>query len=390
MKKIFSRNPKTVSISLVCLAMLFLNGCVGNNTFVNSTQTIEIKDSPERVSSQFDSLFRFSNYIIPQFTENSILGTINKVLIRDTTLYILHDKSKITSFGQDGAFIHTYSHVGQGPGEYPSISDFDISNDELFILSGKTIFRYDMADTFNGTINLENTAKGLCVLESGIALNNGFGVGNNNTKDLYSYSFYKFDGTEFNEVGFNRNLLGHEYSFNGGVNKFVNNGKDILIYFPYNETIYSIDQDGKLSPWVNINIGNNVTDDMPKSEVDDIIKSEIPSSIYSVYRFGDNLLFSYTIGQSSRLVLCSTGGQVSMNGIVGMDTNGFPVSISGLCSKSPCNKILSILPSALIKTLTSREENLDKYPILSEINNQVSLESNPVFIFYEPTFHPNK
>lgn len=378
---------RIITIIIGCLVIAILNGCVGNNASVNRVHTVVIEDSPKKISCQFDSLFSYDNYIIPELTEKSILGTINKVILADTILFILHDKSKISSFRHDGSFIQTYSHIGRGPGEYPSISDFDVTDNELFILSGKTIYKYDMTDTFIGTRILENSAKGLCLLKSGIAFNNGFGVGNKDTKDLYSYSFYKFDGSEFNDIEFNRNLLGREYSFDGGINKFVSNGEDVLTYFPYNETLYIVDQDGNLSPWININIGNNITSNMPKSEVDEIIKSNKPSSIYAVYKFGDSILFSYNIDQSSRLVLCADNGHVVMNGSVGRDMNGFPISIFGLHSKSPCHKILSILPAALIKGLTSREENIGRFPILREIDNHVSLESNPILIFYEPTFY---
>lgn len=378
--------PRVLHMTLGCLVAFAMSGCKDSKTSVNSVNTVIIQDSSEVVSSQFDSLFRFSNYVIPQLTDNSILGTINKVLLSDTTIYILDDKSKITRFGFDGSFIQMYSHIGQGPGEYPSITDFDVVNGDLYILSGNKIYKYDLSNKFLGTTDIRNSATGLSVLESGFALNNGFGVANNKTKDFYSYSFHKFDGSEFNEIKFNRNLLGHEYTFMGGLNRFVDNGNDRLVYFPYNDTVYSIDENGKLSPWIIINIGNDITENMPKPEVEDMLKSNIPSSIFSVYKLGDNILFSYIKDDIRRMVLCSEDGRIAMNGCVGLDKNGFPISIFGLFSKSPSNKILNILPSSLIKVLISQKDDLEEYPILQEINSNLPDESNPILMFYEPTF----
>ena len=78
---------------------------------------------------------------------------------------------------KSGAYIRDYSHLGHGHGEYISLSDFDIHDDFLYLLSDNKILIYDKQNNYSGTIDLPNAAQGLCVMDSGIALNNEFGYG---------------------------------------------------------------------------------------------------------------------------------------------------------------------------------------------------------------------
>lgn len=348
--------------------------------------TITIPDKNDKITAeQFDSIFEYNRYIIPEISDSSMLGKINKVYLIGDTLFVMHGSQFITSYDSNGKYIRNYSHIGQGPGEYPVLNDMDIKEGFIYILSGNKIYKYTTDDRFMGTINLENASKGLSVIPSGIALNNGFAYANESTKDNYSYSF-KGKEQNFNQIPFNPIMTGLSYSFNGQTGKFFESKDGVFTFFPYNDTIYQLDMDkGKLKPLLDIKIGTskrNITHYATQEEIASIQNSTAPDIINAPYMWDDKLLFGY-VSDRPKIALISLEGKVIANGFLGLDSKKLPITFIDLHDNPDNKEVLSIIPSDFVQAIASNADNFRDSPLLRELSEKISEESNPVFVFYK-------
>lgn len=374
-------------LSGLLLFVLTLSSCSKQveETCTDIPATI-LTENDERIPQKIiDSIFTFDRFIIPELTEQSVLGVINKVIYKDSVLFILHGNKVITSFDRNGGFLRNYSHVGQGPGEYVSIDDFDIKEDSLFILTQNNVYNYSMDDVFIKTISLPNAAKSLRILNSGIALNNGFGVGNKKTKDNFSYTYLN-NGATKNHIEFNKQLLGNTFTHQGLCSKFMsdNSNDNVLTFFPYNDTIYNVDvNSGHIIPLIAIKIGDrNINKDTSTDEIAAIRASGAANSIYAPYYWDNKLMFQY-IQNMPKLAVVKTDGEIILNGTIGKDSNGLPISFIDLQSDTSSKQALSVLSSTTLDAITSHITDLTEFPVLKMLSDKVSDESNPILIFYD-------
>lgn len=82
--------------------------------------------------------------------DQSLISSINKILYRDGVYYIF-DKTQamIFLFNANGSFITKIHNIGNGPGEYADISDFDLDADlNVYVSSilGRKIIKYRHPD----------------------------------------------------------------------------------------------------------------------------------------------------------------------------------------------------------------------------------------------------
>lgn len=374
-------------LSGVLLFVLTLSSCSKHveETCTDIPATI-LTENDERIPQKIiDSIFTFDRFIIPELTEQSVLGIINKVIYKDSVLFILHRNKEITSFDRNERFLSNYSHIGQGPGEYVSIDDFDIKEDTLFILTQNNVYNYSMDDVFIKTISLPNTTKSLRILNSGIALNNGFGVGNKKTKDNFSYTYINNGATQ-NHIEFNKQLLGNTFTHQGLCSKFVsdNSNDNVLTFFPYNDTIYNVDvNNGHIIPMIAIKIGDrNINKDTSMDAITAIRASGAVNSIYAPYYWDNKLMFQY-IQNRPKLAVVKTDGEIILNDTIGKDSNGLPISFIDLQSDTSSKQALSVLSSTTLDAITSHITDLTEFPALKMLSDKVSDESNPILIFYD-------
>ena len=90
--------------------------------------------------------------IILETTENSLLTGIEKLIRTNERLYIFDRRNvtggSVTEFDMYGRFVKRYGRIGRGPGEYTSLSDFTIDeqNGIMYLLDFQTgrIVSYDL------------------------------------------------------------------------------------------------------------------------------------------------------------------------------------------------------------------------------------------------------
>ena len=131
---------------IVCLYILLgLFSCNFHQTSDTRTITINPSDQDQEIPlSRFISSCQF----IPLETqEDCMLGEIDKIEQKNGELYVLdRSNNMICEFSMDGKHHRTLFQVGNGPGEYFQLMDFDIEGDTLYVLdfASQRVLMYDL------------------------------------------------------------------------------------------------------------------------------------------------------------------------------------------------------------------------------------------------------
>lgn len=196
--------------------------------------------------------------MIPLETDsNSIISAIHKVKIYNECYYVEDDNSNtIFIFNKDGSFSNKISNWGRGHGEYSDIMDYDIFEDNIYILARgmSKILRYDINCKYIDCIEVDDDYTEILALRNNnillFANNSGatkvnFKIFNWDTKAITN-EWDKFD--EFCGLILGKNALNRCDSC-------------ILITKPYDHNIYIYDGQEYKSL---LNVAFNGCDNIPK------------------------------------------------------------------------------------------------------------------------------
>lgn len=371
------------------LFVLFL--FIGCNTSVgpkSDLTTILVDKTRNDESGEFNSFFKFSHYVPLKVNDSALISKIRKIKIYEDIIYILDEKyNKIIAFDSLGNYIRQYNHLGQGPGEYSGLRDFDIQNDTLYLLSkfSPTVLKYGLSDDKFYGEDIVQKSIGIKVLpDRSYALNLGLGrADNEKSKSYNSYAVYHSDSLVYKNIPFNKHLLGHIYSFGEGHNTFYNYSDSIFTYFPFNDTVYVVNPEkGTLKPYLSVSLNKKkIEPDMSKEEVEQLMK-ELTPSIFSLYKWDDYMCCSfYDDDDLRRYLIFSTSGTILFCGNFNIDENKLPVRMVTYDSEQPHSQMLSILyPQEL---LYSYKKYGDSSNLLKDICSNINEEDNPVLVFYD-------
>lgn len=90
------------------------------------------------------------DYVCLEATDGALMGDIYMLQVTDDDIWIRHYKdNRILRFARSGHFLNMVGNIGQGPGEYTSMSEFfiDESRKEIYIVS-TNILVYDFEGNF--------------------------------------------------------------------------------------------------------------------------------------------------------------------------------------------------------------------------------------------------
>lgn len=219
-------------IIVIGIALLILSCNSQNNEADKSNPTvIDITNVSDSVENHFYDI----NYLSLEFKENYPIGSINKVIVNDTIIYIMDKQTKsIFIYNKSGKFISVIAKHGKGPGEFLSISDINIYNNKLYVLvnMGK-LSQFDLKGIWISETKLKFYASEFQINEKGILFLNNF-----NSKDNYCLRLCSDDGN------IRKKFLPYEKEFNIirlkplNQSASLNNGFSVIL--PYGDAIYKI------------------------------------------------------------------------------------------------------------------------------------------------------
>jgi hypothetical protein len=139
-----------------CIQILFILGLVITSSCIEKTkptqnekQSITIKEVNSRI--KLSKLFSSINYIPLQTTNESLIGTIEKIYIKNNIIYMIDgflQNTNIKTFTTEGQFIKEIGDIGKGPKEIMGPRDLYIYNDTLFIWDKKGIHSFSLSGEY--------------------------------------------------------------------------------------------------------------------------------------------------------------------------------------------------------------------------------------------------
>lgn len=119
------------NIYLFILIILTFWSCDNVKTSSISNTNVQIFDLENGADGLSDSLkIEELKYIPLETRSECLMSSIRKILVKDNKIYILDNDvaNSIFVFSLEGKFIYKINKPGKGPGEYVSLSDFDVDN----------------------------------------------------------------------------------------------------------------------------------------------------------------------------------------------------------------------------------------------------------------------
>lgn len=143
-------------IFFIIISILILISCNSNQ---NYSDTLIDNEKIKVISNGKISDMVKEFKIIPLETnDTTMISNIKSVKRRNGVNYVLIDDNmpRLLAFDDNGKFIHQFGRMGQGPGEYSVIADFDIDNEKVAIIDSNDIKIYDLEGNFQKKIPKQN------------------------------------------------------------------------------------------------------------------------------------------------------------------------------------------------------------------------------------------
>jgi hypothetical protein len=259
----------------------------------------------ERISEEIsiNELFGEFEYISLETSKESIFGEIKKLIVYDDKYYILDNKlRRIFVFQHDGTFVHTIGRIGQGPGEYTHIEDFQIDevNSRIIILGYPSIlYFYDFDGNFiEQKLLMLSPMWSMCCYRGGLVLSNNHQSFEQKEEPLIFIYDWNFNlKSEIGKV-FLGNILPPFIS-----HPFLKDGEKIAYFDNVNSSIYLIDL---ANPADTKTIKFLLKNPIPPDVLSNIQKFQDNQGNHSFFLnayLADNILWTSFASQGSQCVL---------------------------------------------------------------------------------------
>lgn len=155
--------------TLQTIIFVFLLVSCGNKNMTNSI----VDDTEVDVSTSelaISSIIEVENMVPLETTDSSLVGKIEKLMKRNKQFYVKSANQVLTVFDQNGKYLNSIGRLGTGPEEYPTLLDFDVNAESIYILTAGKILVYSLQGQYSKSIPLSINVSGFRLVEDKILL----------------------------------------------------------------------------------------------------------------------------------------------------------------------------------------------------------------------------
>lgn len=327
----------------------------------------------------------------PVRLDNSILiGEVDKVKVADGLFFVLEkERRQLSWFDHDGKYKGHLVKRGRGRGEYLNISDFDVFDSYIYILSsiGQKIIKYDFDGNFIDEYNVSDWFSCIQVIsETDVRLGNV-----SNTASGYNFAIFDTKKRRIVEK------LDKFKTYSG----YLMDGNDTFVGYNRGETLFSKPFDGRLYSLsdkgvkklfdVHLSLDNNVDYDILDngnlSDIADNCRFTDHFKYFSFVHIVDSVVFCVVNYTSHRIVNHDSFIKIDMStndiktcktGYVAEPDNKFPYICGGKIAGYTEDSIIFVLDVPWVKKASMKIAD----------NRFVDIEenSNPFLFVYKLNF----
>ena len=139
---------------LSLFALLFLLACKSSTEY--STESITCLKPSINESQHISRLLKHIKYIRLETVDDALIGNhIGKIKKINDKYFISSDRKDLFVFDNNGLFIKQIGRLGNGPGEYSLLADYDVfENEDILIASNNKLILYDKEGVYQKSISL--------------------------------------------------------------------------------------------------------------------------------------------------------------------------------------------------------------------------------------------
>lgn len=236
----------------------------------SSLIVLDLENIPKnQVLSKFELSEISSNLdIVPlEAMEESLISSINDVIITETDILIDDVKSGVIRFDRKGRFLNKIGKIGNGPEEYVMLNqiEFDENNSDVYLFTERGVKVYDLDGKFKRLVSNKRVSEfydnrqGRGYLFNDYIIFNGKLPLRNNTNALWTFSVYDkslnlidslFNSSIIENVEYVKNNRSPLYGWANYCSESLANidfyGGDMKVQYYGNDTIFEIEK-GDLS-----------------------------------------------------------------------------------------------------------------------------------------------
>jgi hypothetical protein len=385
-------------VFLLLLSACFFSSC-NNSSSTVSDETLELT-TKNATEFQVDDFFELKKIIPLETTADALIRNIAKVYLdQDHLIFFDNMSHEIFHYDTNGKLINKIANIGEGPGEYRSISDmiYDYQNKVIYILDGgwtRKVLTYTLDGQFVNEKKLNfNPAAFIKVNDDTYAFYSGNGSNENtlnpdNTFDNLIYTDSTFSITSSSHP---ISMVWDGYVFtSGGMNTFFYQNNEDSIFFipqlPTNMQVYAINTSStEAHVYRQYKFSENATfadrlSELGRDEVTDVFDILMKNSYtYNMYSYMKNDCFTYFAfsqsGPHPRMVINNADpGEYYINKGMQNPKHGrfhpYPVWTA---SHAPL-AVNFLQPNDIFK---------EEFEVGMEIRDQIEADDNPVLVLYE-------
>lgn len=354
--------------------------------------TVNIHNLDQKLD--FDDFFEYSHHVILQTTDSSLISKIEKLQLRNSKYYILDRSQSILLFDFTGKFIRSFNHKGQSGTEYIGANDMEVDdNGDIYVcdFSGSKIIKYNEKGVFLETIKIPVQTNSFKLLSQGrFAINLQNGSSNNSAETCYNYHCFQNGRFICQAIPFNKHLKGYSFTYGYGKSSFYSYGGKIYTTSTFNDTIYTIQENGCLKPFVRYDFGQKrLALQSSAKEANEYMErvrlGEAVSSLYHFCMFGDYLFVSYDYQNQGSYIISKVNETPVYIGKFKSDKNGLYIIPIIYLSDAPVYQFATIVNAESFEFILKRNKKVPGW--IHEISKSVEKEDNPVLIFYKWIYH---
>lgn len=143
-----------------------LMGCTERVSDTNEYIIVDSQTVSYDVSKLSSTLSHFD--LIPLETNDScLISEIDVIKKRNGRYYIQSGRKYLYVFDGNGKFLRKIGNVGEGPGEYSILSDFDVDKEYVYLLASHKLCVYNLSGEFQKEIRLKDNVRTIKCVDGG-------------------------------------------------------------------------------------------------------------------------------------------------------------------------------------------------------------------------------
>ncbi|GHT65310.1 6-bladed beta-propeller [Bacteroidia bacterium] len=297
-----------ISIIFIVVSLLILGGCQQHKSKGIEDSGINIKARLENYQKEivYSTLFDQVKYVKLEMSNESLIGIIAKIRVAEERIFILDQRLRtLLAFSDTGKFLWKINKIGNGPGEYTEIIDFDLKNDQLYLFDpNRNILEFDLSGNFIKSYPLKRFGTSMAVNDTFLYLY----TCNYPTEEGKYQLLIMDDYGQNSKIGVSvipKNLIEVCKSFNSE-NAFCHFEDETRFFTPFSTKIYSIKRDSIFVKY-NIDFGEfNIPENyFDNYTADDVAKSKYAYGLNAYWETDAYFYFNIKVNENFQSVLYS-------------------------------------------------------------------------------------